>query len=50
MEVINGKITKATKSELFSYYITRGFDDVMSFPDYLRQIKECGTIVDEDMI
>lgn len=45
LEVINGKITKATQSELFSYYLTRGWDDVMSFPDYLRGIKENGTIV-----
>ena len=47
MEVINEKITKATQSELYSYYITRELDDVMSFPDYLRQMKECGTVVTE---
>ena len=47
MEVINGKITKATEAELYSYYLTRNWDDVISFPDYLRQIKECGTVVTE---
>lgn len=47
MEVINEKIVKATESELFSYYLTRGWDDMMSFPDYLRQVKENGTVVTE---
>lgn len=45
MEIVNGKITQATQSELYSYYLTREIDDVLSFQDYLRQMKECGTVI-----
>jgi hypothetical protein len=49
MTIKNGKIAKATESELFGVYLKRGLDDIMSFPDYKRRCVELGTeIVEED--
>lgn len=45
MKVENGKIVEATESELFDYYLTRGWDDIMSFPDYLEKMKSAGVEV-----
>lgn len=48
MTVKNGKIVKATEGELFEYYLKRGFDDIMSFTDYINRCIELGTqIIDE---
>lgn len=48
MTITNGKIVEATEKELFSYYLTRGFDDLMSFPDFLDRMKHGGcTIIGE---
>lgn len=43
MTIKNGKIAKATEDELFSVYLKRGFDDVMSFTDYKQRCVELGT-------
>lgn len=48
MTIKNGKIAKATEDELFSVYLKRGFDDVMSFPDYKQRCVELGTEIVED--
>lgn len=52
MKIENGKIAEATTNELFDYYLTRGFDDIMSFTDYVRACMRAGTKVvkreDED--
>lgn len=48
MEIKNGKIAKATENELFTYYLNRGFDDLMSFTDYKRRCIELGTEVIEE--
>ena len=45
MKVENGKIVEATESELFDYYLTRKWDDIMSFPDYLEKMKSAGVEV-----
>lgn len=45
MKVENGKIVEATESELFDYYLTREWDDIMSFPDYLEKMKSAGVEV-----
>lgn len=47
MKVENDKIVEATEDELFDYYLTRGWDDVMSFPDYLEKMKSAGVRVVE---
>ena len=47
MTIKNGKIAEATESELFNYYLSRGFDDIMSFTDYMKRCVENGTIIKE---
>ena len=34
---------KQEVDELYDYYISRGFDDVMSFDEYMSRCKELGT-------
>ena len=49
MTIKNGKIATATEAELFDVYLKRGFDDIMSFPDYKNRCVELGTqIIEED--
>ena len=48
MKVENGKIVEATESELFDYYLTRGWNDIMSFPDYLEKMKNAGVKIAYD--
>ena len=43
MLVEDGKIKMAIEDELYDYYISRGFDDVMSFDEYMSRCKELGT-------
>ena len=43
MTVKNGKIVRATELELFKHYLKAGFDDLMSFTDYIRRCVELGT-------
>ena len=47
MKIKNGKIKEATESELFDYYLSRGFDDIMSFTDYMKRCESLGTIITE---
>ena len=47
MKVKNGKIVEATESELFKLYLSRGFDDIMSFSDYKSQCVRFGTKIVE---
>ena len=39
----DGKIAEATRDEMFDYYLSREFDDVMSFAEFLRRCEENGT-------
>lgn len=48
MNVEDGKIVEATESELFDYYLTHGWDDIMSFPDYLEKMKNAGVKIAYD--
>lgn len=49
MKIKNDKIAEATEDELFGVYLSRGFDDIMSFPDYKNRCVELGTrIVEKD--
>ena len=47
MEIINGKITKCTNSELYVYWLKR-YSDFMSYPDFKSACIEAGTVVEED--
>ncbi len=42
------KIIEATEQELFEYYLQRGFDDIMDFQSYLRQMRKCGVKITEE--
>lgn len=48
MNVEGGKIKEATENELFSLYLKRGFDDIMSFGDYKKRCQDLGTEIVED--
>ena len=48
MKIVNNKIVEATEEELFEIYLDRGYDDIMSFTDFLSQCKFYGTVVKED--
>ena len=48
MKVSDGKIVEITEVELFSLWLDRGMDDIMSFPDYRAQFKTAGCVVKED--
>ena len=45
MKIVNNKIVEATENELFDVYLKRGFDEIMSFPDYVEACKSRGTKV-----
>lgn len=42
MIVKDGKIVEITESELFSLYLEREMDDIMSFPEYAARFKAAG--------
>ena len=49
MTVQDGRIAEATEDELFALYLAREWDEVVSFPDFLRACREKGiVIVDEE--
>lgn len=45
MKVEKGKIVECTEAELFEYYLTRGWDDIMSFAEYKDKCIKYGTQV-----
>ena len=45
MKVVDGKIAEATEDEMFDYYLTRDWDTVMPFREWLRRCEEQGTKV-----
>lgn len=47
MKIKDGKIVEATESELFDYYLSRGFDDFMSFAFYMKRCEDLGTVITE---
>lgn len=48
MKIENGKIVEILEYELFNLYCDRGWDELMSFDEYIRCIKEnTGCIVIE---
>ena len=47
MKIENGKIKECTDAELRAYWLARGYDDFMSYPDYRAACERAGTIVRE---
>lgn len=45
MVVKDNKIVECTEEELFNYYLSRGFDDIYSFPEYKQAVINKGTKV-----
>ena len=43
MKIVGGKIAEATRDEMFDYYLTRDWDIVMPFRDFLEACKRNGT-------
>lgn len=48
MKIENGKITEATRTELFSYWLKRGMDDFIEFGAFLENCVANGTKVVEE--
>jgi hypothetical protein len=48
LKVKNGRIVEATESELRNYWLTKGLDDIYSFPEYLEKMQECGVKIVEE--
>lgn len=47
MKIVNGKIAEATENEMFDYYLTRDWDTVMSFREWMMECESQGTKVTE---
>lgn len=50
MKVVNGEIVEATDNELFSYWLSCGWCDVCSFPDFKARMELLGTNVTPDEV
>ena len=50
MTIENNKIVAATEGELFDRYLKYEYDDIYSFPEYVRMIAKAGTIVEKQGI
>lgn len=46
MKIVNGAIAKATREEMYEYYLTRGW--AIPFSEWLRWCEEAGTKVTDD--
>lgn len=42
MTIKDDKIVEITESELFDYYLTRGWDDIMSFTEFKEKFSKSG--------
>lgn len=50
MKVIDGKIVEAAESELYDYWLSRGWCDVYSFLDFKARMELHGTNVTPDEV
>lgn len=48
MIVRDARIVEATEPELFKVYLELGFDDLMSFHEYMKRCRELGTKITEE--
>lgn len=49
MKIENEKIIQATEDELYSYWLSRGWYDIYSFPEYMQRMKDAGCEVIAEM-
>lgn len=50
MKIENGIIVEATEMELYDYWLSRGFDDIYPFNDFIDAMCDAGTkVVNEDV-
>lgn len=47
MKIENGKIVEATTTELYSLYLRREMDLIMSFPEYMEAMRIAGCKVND---
>ena len=47
MKLENGKIVEATENELFAYWLSRGYDDIIDFGTYKFICEKNGTKIIE---
>ena len=47
MTIIDGKITACTDLELIDYWLSRGWDDIYTYPDFKARMELLGVIVME---
>lgn len=45
MKVRCGRIVECTEAELTAYWLRHGWDDIYSFPEYMRRCVEQGTVI-----
>ena len=45
MKIENGKIVELTEGELYSLYISRGYDDCMDFNEYKYRMESAGCVI-----
>ena len=45
MKIEDGLIVEITENELFSLYLEKGYDDVMSFNEYMGRMEASGCVV-----
>lgn len=48
MKIVDGKIVEATENELFNYWLEREYDDIMSFPQFIKNIMQNNVIIISD--
>lgn len=48
MKIEKGLIVEATERELFSYYLSRSFDDIMPFSTFMDLMKGRGVNIIEE--
>lgn len=50
MKVVDGEIKEATEDELYSYWLSRGWCDIYSFPDFKARMELLGTDITTDEV
>ena len=48
MKIVGRKIAEATRDEMFDYYLTRDWDTVMPFAEFLCGCEENGTKITDN--
>ena len=48
MEIVNKKLTEATRKELYKKWVNEGWDRMMPFEEYVYRLQSAGVEVKED--